>query len=82
VIPDIDVTAVRAGTFSMPYYDKVKAASRKMIVCFNITRFGDRLGDGSGRVSSDLMEKSTSMMECMMHLMTDLGMDAGGRVRI
>ena len=42
----------------------------------------DRLGDGSGRESSDLMDKSKSMMECMMHLMTDLGMAPGGRVRI
>ena len=37
----------------------------------------DRLGSGSGRKSSDLIEKNKSMMECMMHLMTDLGMAPG-----
>ena len=42
----------------------------------------DRHGDGPGRESSDLIDKSQSMMECMMHLMTDLGVAPGGRVRI
>ena len=35
-----------------------------------------------GSESSDLMEKSKSMMECMMHLMTDLGMAPGVSVQL